>query len=95
MDQQALIQLPKTQASMLYYKSQLNVHNYTSFDLGSKTGYCYLWNETEGDMTSNEYSSIITDFLRKEIAKDKKTLVVWSDGGGYQNRNSFLSNALL
>ena len=36
MDVQAVLTSPKTKASTVYYKSKLQVHNYTCFNLGKK-----------------------------------------------------------
>ncbi|KAJ8347253.1 hypothetical protein SKAU_G00286540 [Synaphobranchus kaupii] len=49
MDLQAVLLCPKTKASCLYYKTKLQVHNFTLFDLESKEGYCYIWDESEGE----------------------------------------------
>lgn len=52
MDLQAVLLCRKTKASTIYYKAKLQMHNFTLYDLSSKHGYCYLWNETEGDLRS-------------------------------------------
>lgn len=58
-----------------------------------------MWNETECGLTAHEFSSIIIHFLQKfviNIAKEKEvSIILYSDGCTYQNRNSTLSNALL
>ncbi|KAJ4430673.1 hypothetical protein ANN_19264 [Periplaneta americana] len=38
----------RLQASALYYKSKLQIHNFTIYDLQRNDGYCFLWNECEG-----------------------------------------------
>ncbi|XP_029281715.1 SH3 domain-binding glutamic acid-rich-like protein 2 [Cottoperca gobio] len=38
MDFEAVLMCPKTQASCLYYKTKLQVHNFTLFDLKTKEG---------------------------------------------------------
>lgn len=62
MDLQSVLLSPKSNVSSLYYKTKLIVHNFTIFDVKRKQGYCYLWNESEGGLTSNEFSSIIIIF---------------------------------
>lgn len=65
-DLQSLLLCPKSNASALYYRRKLAVHNYCIFNLRSKEGYCFLWNESEGKLTVNEFSSIICYFLEKQ-----------------------------
>lgn len=42
MDLQGVRLCPKTVASTMYYKTKLQVHNFTLFNLKSKKGYCYI-----------------------------------------------------
>lgn len=102
-DLQSLLLCPKSNASALYYRRKLAVHNFCIFNLRSKEGYCFLWNESEGKLTSNEFSSILFDFLENQIisisnnsfSDSCKKFVIYSDGCTYQNRCATLSNALL
>jgi len=99
MDLQSVLLCPKSNVSSLYYKTKLIVHNFTVYDIKRKLGYCFLWNESEGGLSSNEFSSIITYFLQKfviDVAKQSKTdIILFSEGCTYQNRNATLANALL
>lgn len=99
MNMQSVLLCPKSNVSSLYYKTKLIVHNFTLYDLKRKIGYCFMWNETEGGLTANEFSSIIVYFLQKnviETAQEQKVkIILFSDGCTYQNRNATLSNALL
>lgn len=69
------------------------------YDLKRKNGFCFLWNETEGGLSSNEFSSIIIYFLQKYVInsniRNLDSIILYIDGCTYQNRNSTLSNALL
>ncbi|KAK2712580.1 uncharacterized protein LOC136025334 [Artemia franciscana] len=94
-EQQPLIQLPRTQSGMSCQKSKLNIHNFTIYDLKSKDAYCFLWNETQGNLGANECTSVLIEFLRAEIEKGLSVIIIWSDGCAFQNKNSVLSNALL
>ena len=60
MDMQAVLLCPKTKASSLYYKTKLQVHNFTLYNLGTKDGYCYAWDEAEGNLNSEVFSHIQT-----------------------------------
>ncbi|KAL4714762.1 hypothetical protein ACJJTC_002621 [Scirpophaga incertulas] len=75
-------------------------HNLCFYDNITKDGYCFVWNESEGGLNAEEFASIWTYFIEKEILSkvENKTdlqVIIYSDGCGYQNRNVTLSNALL
>lgn len=97
MDLQALLMCPKSTVSSLYYKMKLSVHNMTFFNLDTKDGYCFLWNETEGCLSSNEFGSIISNFVLSllPLPTDKEKIILYSDGCAYQNRSTNICNALL
>lgn len=94
MDVQAVKLCPFLNASALYYKQKLQVHNFTIYN--AKTHQCtnFWWNETEGDMSASSFISCIMDYLDKQC-KEPIPIIFYSDGCGYQNRNVYLSNALL
>lgn len=97
MDLQALLLSPRSNVSALYYKMKLSTHNFTIYNLGTHDGYCYLWNETEGGLTSNEFGTIIYKFLESQLPlpEGKTKLILYSDGCAYQNRSATVANALL
>lgn len=97
MDLQALLLCPRLQASALYYKTKLSVHNFTLYNLTTKKVLCYVWDESHGHVTANEFVSCIIDCLETVLSEDKniKKIILYSDGCGYQNRNAILANALL
>lgn len=98
MDLQSLLLCPRSNVSSLYYKSKLAVHNFTFFNLKTSDGFCFLWNETEGGLSCNEFSTIITSFISSQLPlphNANKLIILYSDGCCYQNRNVTLSNALL
>lgn len=55
---QAVLLCPKSQASCLYDKTKLQVHKFTLFDLHSKEGHCYTWDESEGDLSSDVFAHL-------------------------------------
>ena len=93
MDLQGLLLCPKLQASALYFKMKLSVHNFTIYNMASHEATNYLWHEGEGGVSANEFASCIVDYL--ETHPTYTEFILWSDGCGYQNRNLVLSNALL
>ncbi|GFV08454.1 uncharacterized protein TNCV_2936701 [Trichonephila clavipes] len=62
-------------------------------------GYCYIWKECEGKLTSDELSTIIVTALWKFINRnpigDDRELMLYSNSCTNQNRKAVLSNTLL
>ena len=50
MDVQAVLLAPCLQASALYYKQKLSVHNFTIYNLANQETECYIWHEGEGGL---------------------------------------------
>ena len=86
-----------TQTSTMYYKTKLQVHNFAFYDLNTMQGYCYTWDETEGNLSSEVFAYIQYTHFKKIIQLNPAIMktIIWSDGCGYQNRNSTLTNAYL
>ena len=97
MDVQAVLISPKLNASALYYKTKLASHNFTMYNIKTGETKCYVWDETEADLSSHVFTSCIRLALSEVLDKDPETekITLFSDGCGYQNRNSVLSNMLL
>ncbi|ESO87064.1 hypothetical protein LOTGIDRAFT_154553 [Lottia gigantea] len=94
MDLQAVLLSPRLQASAMYYKTKLACHNFTIYDLATKDVTCFFWHEGEGELTANTFASCIFEYVRMMSPK-VKTLIIYSDGCTYQNRNTTMSNTLL
>nr|CAH7722701.1 unnamed protein product [Callosobruchus chinensis] len=100
MDLQSVLLCPESNACALYYKTKLIVHSFTIYDIKRNQGYCYLWYESEGGLTSNEFTSIIIHSLKGHLERyglknsSSVEITLWSDGCGYQNRSTTLSNGL-
>lgn len=93
-DVQGVKLCPVLQANALYYKSKLQIHNFTIYNIATHDSTNYLWNEAEADLRSSIFTTIIIKHLEKLLTIAPKPVVIFSDGCGYQNRNSVLSNAL-
>lgn len=96
-DLQRVLLCPKTQASTMYYKTKLQMHNFTCFNLGNKDGYCYPWEEHEGSLGSEVFAHLQFKHFESvlEANSNIKKVIVWSDGCGYQNRCCTIANAYL
>lgn len=93
-DTQAVKLSPDVNATAIYYKTRLQVHNYTMYNLVSHQCSNYWWDETQGDLSSPSFVSCIIAHFEKHCLSDTFPITLYSDGCGYQNRNQFLSNAL-
>lgn len=97
LDVQAVLLCHKTKASALYYKTKLQVHNLSFYNLKTGEGHCYVWDETQGDVNSEMFAHLqYTHFSETLDAHPEiEEIIIWSDGCTYQNRNSNLANSLL
>ncbi|GLV40902.1 hypothetical protein CBL_08476 [Carabus blaptoides fortunei] len=97
MDLQSVLLAPKLEASAIYYKQKLQIHNFTVYALNDKKVDLYVWHEANGNVTANEFTTCIVDYIKMSIENKQsyKHVVLISDGCGYQNRNKVLSSALL
>ncbi|XP_062715776.1 uncharacterized protein LOC134291697 [Aedes albopictus] len=83
---------PKNNA--LFYKRKLSTYNFTIYDMVSKQGNCFMWNETEGGRGSCEIASSIYVFL-KSLPVETTEVVFYSDRCGGQNLNKFVAAMFL
>lgn len=60
---------PVQQASAIYYKTKLCVHNFTTFNLVDKEVSCYLWHEAEGGLEANIFATLIVKHLSSFLEK--------------------------
>ncbi|XP_050297939.1 uncharacterized protein LOC126737202 [Anthonomus grandis grandis] len=95
MDTQAVKLCPFLNVGAFYYKTKLQIHNFTVYNLESHSCVNYLCNETEGDLSASIFATGIIKHLKENCLTDKKPIILFSDGCCYQNRNAILSNALL
>lgn len=94
MDVQAVKLSPDINASAIFFKTRLQAHNFTMYNLANHQCTNYWWSEVEGDMSASSFASCIIFHLSKFCLDDTLPIVLYSDGCGYQNRNQYLSNAL-
>ncbi|XP_077970815.1 uncharacterized protein LOC144425206 [Styela clava] len=67
MDLQAVLLCPRTRASTSYYRTKLQVHNFTLYGTKSKAGYCYVWNETEGNLSSEVFAYLQFEHFKRNL----------------------------
>ncbi len=96
MDVEAVLLCPKSNASSMYYKTKLNIHNFTLYNLKNGAGHCYFWDETAADLSADVFASMLYDFISNKINFEPgDEIIFYSDGCTYQNRNCVVSNAFV
>jgi len=93
-DLQAVLNLPHAGDAQIYYKRKLSVYNFTIYESSSKSGYCFVWDETEGHHGANEISSCLLNYLNG-LPDEVKHVASFSDTCGGQNRNKFVAAAMM
>ncbi|CAH1379272.1 unnamed protein product, partial [Tenebrio molitor] len=76
-DLQAVPPLPNGNVSTFYYKSKLNVYNFTIFNISEKNGFCYMWHEGEAKRGANEIATCIFKYIEKYCVG--KEIIFYSD----------------
>lgn len=95
-DLQQVLLAPKLFANASYFKTKLCCHNFTVYDLATRKVECYFWHEGQGDVSANNFTSCFVDYIKEQTSsRQLKTIIIYSDGCGYQNRNVTLANSLL
>ncbi|XP_022160718.1 uncharacterized protein LOC111026860 [Myzus persicae] len=94
-DCQAVKLCPVLQTSALYYSMKLKVHNMTIYNNATADCQNYWWHEGNGELEASVFVSIVIKHLEKYCLSEKKPIIIYSDGCGYQNRNVIMANALL
>ena len=80
----------------MYYRSKLNIHNFTLYNLKSHTVLNYQGTEVHGDLESDNFRSIYNDYIKMQLEAQPtiKEIIIRSDGCTYQNRCCYLSSLL-
>lgn len=89
-DLQKQLSCPKSEDSAYYYKSELNVFNFTVFNMVERLGVSYLWHEGVGKKGSSEISSALLHYIEHLVKQAYKDIRFWSDNCAGQNKNRFL-----
>lgn len=94
-DLMAVQSVPHIRASSAYFKLKLAIHNFTIYDLNSHDVMNFWFDETESCLSASTFASFVVDYVTKLLEESSRTVIIYSDGCGYQNRNAVLANALL
>lgn len=87
-DFQAIMTLPQENSSVFYYKSKLNVFNFTIYDMKEHTSDCYVWDESHGKRGGNEINTCVLQFLK--MIETDKDVIFYSDNCAGQQKITFI-----
>ncbi|MEW8342113.1 MAG: hypothetical protein AB2708_19890 [Candidatus Thiodiazotropha taylori] len=91
---EAVLSAPCSNLSQVYYKRKLSYYNYFVYSLGDGKGYCYLWNESEGQRSSCEIGTCLGMYI-KSMPPSVKHVCLFSGTCSGQNKNRFVAMALM
>ena len=99
MDLQAVTLCPRTQAAAMFYKTKLQIHNMVFFCKQTKDAHCYVFDESQGDLSSDTFAFLQRQFLDSILQKPTfarvTEVIFWSDGCGYQNQNAVVASSFV
>lgn len=86
--------LPKVPAGDAFYLRQIWMYNFCINSSKHGKAYFYMYDEVTGKKTPNETISFLDHYLENTLDKDVKTLYIFSDNCGAQNKNKSLMQYL-
>ncbi|XP_045778740.1 uncharacterized protein LOC123876489 [Maniola jurtina] len=92
-DLQAVLPLPMCKTSAFYYKSKLNVCNFTICELNKDKCNCYVWSEVDSLRGANEIGSCVLEFIKEKaqaVNDPNLEIVFYSDNCCGQQKNQFM-----
>ena len=93
-DLQKALPFPKLSTSVAYYKRNLYVYNLGVHSFNFKTGFMYVWDETEGGRGLQDVASGVAKHL-KGNAGTHHQVILYCDSCTGQNRNIKMALTLL
>ena len=96
-DTEALLVSPRNNSNAMYYRTKLNIHNLTFYNLKTHNVLNYMWDEGNDQIECDNFISIHVDYITQLIENHPSVnvIIIWSDGCNYQNRCKELSSAIL
>lgn len=88
-DLQKVRNTPCGKSMLLYYSREISVYNFTVYESGTKDGFCYIWDKTNGKKGSNEICKGLNKYLKNlDDKKPKiKSIALYADNCSGQNKN--------
>lgn len=76
--------------SVPYYKHKLSCCNVTIYNMATKEGICYVWDESVAKRGANEVSGCLYEFIKDFSGKGVRDFRFWSDNCGGQNKKRII-----
>lgn len=87
-DLQKVLNTPHSKHVTLFYSRKYAFYNESVYESGTRSGYCFLWGETDGKRGCNEICSIMYQYLKiVDERKSHKKINLYCDSCAGQNRN--------
>ena len=86
-DLQQTLPTPKLTTGVQYYKRKLWTYNFGVHNIKTGRSVMYLWNEADGKRGSAEITSCVLHYINNSVDINIKTLKMFSDNCGGQNKN--------
>lgn len=93
-DLQAVLQIPCSLGSQIYYMRKLNCYNLSIYYLGSQNATCYSWSDVEAKRGARELASCLYLQLMS-LTGSIKHVKLYSDACAGQNRNRLTATGLM
>ncbi|XP_074039657.1 uncharacterized protein isoform X2 [Leptinotarsa decemlineata] len=97
-DLQAVLQVPRGNTSIFYYKSKLNTLNFTVSLISDDKTDCFYWHEGEANRGADEIGSCLFKFIQNRVVNydgPGLDLIFYSDNCCGQNKNRFIISIYL
>ncbi|XP_054091175.1 uncharacterized protein LOC128922870 [Zeugodacus cucurbitae] len=93
-DLQSVLTTPCSNVSTMYYSRKFATYNNTFYDIANGEGYCFLWDEDQGQRGSDEIGTTIWNMMNS-LDESVTDVILYSDCCGGQNRNRFIATLLI
>lgn len=80
---------------MQFFKRKMWTYNLGIHNIKTGKASLFLWNEPEGKRGSSDFASCLEKYIQANVGQEVKTLVLFSDNSGGQNKNLNLVLCLL
>jgi len=89
-DLQQVLLTPHSMSSQLFYRRKLSTFNLTVYDIGTKSGYCYMWHEGVARRGANNIASCVWNYINHMNEKSKTEFHFFTDNCCGQNKNKLI-----
>lgn len=97
MDLESALPCPKLNCRAFFYRTKLQFHNLTTWNLKTKAVDCYTYDETNAGHDPCVFASITLKHLTwiKQQNPNVSEIIIYSDNCCFQNKNALLSNVII